>query len=63
MSAEIINLRRARKDRARAEQAARAEENRIRFGQSKPEKTRLKQERARTEAQLDGHKREPEPDA
>jgi hypothetical protein len=55
---EIVNLRRARKDRARCEKEAQARENRVAFG-------RMKAERASTDAQtrleaakLDAHKRE-----
>lgn len=62
MTAEIINLRQARKTRARSEKSAKADENRVRFGLPKGEKARQKLERERSTAQLDGHKREPEPD-
>ncbi|HRJ68351.1 MAG TPA: DUF4169 family protein [Beijerinckiaceae bacterium] len=62
MSAEIINLRRARKQRLRTEQEARANENRIRFGLPKADRERLKQERDRQATRLEGHKRELDPD-
>ena len=45
MSAEIVNLWRARKAKQRRAAATRAEENRARFG-------RTKSERQRTEAEL-----------
>jgi hypothetical protein len=60
MSAEIINLRQARKQRARAEKAARGAENRARFGRSKLERERKEQSHARAEQALDGHLREPQ---
>ena len=53
MSGDVMNLRRARKARARhtAEQAA--AENRARFGASKEERERTKTEAARTERAVD----------
>ena len=38
MSADIINLRQARKARARLEKEEKAQENRLQFGRSKAEK-------------------------
>jgi hypothetical protein len=38
MSADLINLRRVRKTRARADRDAQAAENRARFGRSKAER-------------------------
>jgi hypothetical protein len=55
MSAEIINLRQARKQRARDDKATRAAENRSRFGRSKAEREREEQSLARAEQVLDGH--------
>jgi hypothetical protein len=55
MSAEIINLRQARKQRARDEKAKEAAENRSRFGRSKAERALEKQSLARAEKVLDGH--------
>jgi hypothetical protein len=63
MSAEIINLRQARKQRAREEKAARATGNRARFGRSKVEREREERSRARAEQALEGHLREPKSDA
>ena len=38
MAAEIVNLRRARKAKARADREAQAAENRVRFGRTKDER-------------------------
>ncbi len=59
MSAEIINLRQARKQRARDEKAARGAENRARFGRTKAEREREEQSQARADETLDGHRLEP----
>lgn len=45
--AEIINLRMARKAKARAEAGRQAEQNRAKFGQTKAEKQARKAETAR----------------
>jgi hypothetical protein len=47
--AEIVNLRRARKARARAEAEKQAEANRAAFGRPKAEKRAAKAENARAE--------------
>ncbi len=57
--AEIVNLRRARKNLARAENAKQADANRIKFGRSKAEKNLAKIEDKNAEKFLDGHKRDP----
>ncbi len=54
--AEIVNLRRARKDQARAAKDARAVDNRARFGRTKAEKRATEAERGRAETGLDGKK-------
>ncbi len=54
--AEIVNLRRARKDQARAAKDARAAENRTQFGRTKAEKRATEAERERAETGLDGKK-------
>lgn len=56
--AELINLNKARKAKARATGKAQASENRVRFGQTKGQKaaTKLDAERARRE--LEGKKRD-----
>ena len=57
--AELVNLRRARKARQRAEQEAQAAENRARFGRPKAEK-RLEAARAeKARRDLEGKRREP----
>jgi hypothetical protein len=58
MPAEIVNLRRFRKAKARAEKVEEAAENRRRFGRSKAEKAEEAAERARAERLVDGHRRE-----
>ena len=52
--AEIVNLRRARKDKARRERDAEADANRRRFGRTKPEKAADKQQEERQRRTLDG---------
>jgi hypothetical protein len=54
--AEIVNLRRARKQKARDEAARAAEQNRISFGRTKLEKTLATAERDQAERRLDGHR-------
>jgi hypothetical protein len=56
--AEIINLNRARKAKARVDKQAEAEANRAKFGRSKAEKLADAAERARAERELDGAKRD-----
>jgi hypothetical protein len=56
--AEIINLRQARKQKARAEKEARADENRIAFGRTKTEKNLTKAEQDLAKSRLDSHKRD-----
>jgi hypothetical protein len=53
---EIVNLRRARKGKARAEKDARAADNRVRFGRTKAEKRESEIESRRSEQKLDGKK-------
>jgi Domain of unknown function (DUF4169) len=58
MNADVVNLRQARKNKARAEREAQAAENRAKFGQSKPAKL-ARQKNAELEARrLDQSKRE-----
>jgi hypothetical protein len=54
----VVNLRLARKARGRSEAEAQAAANRARHGQSKGERLKDSQERARQERQVDGAKRE-----
>jgi ribosomal protein L19E len=56
--AEIININRARKQRARAASVIKAEENRVRFGRTKAEKQADAAERARVDKLLDESKRD-----
>lgn len=56
--AEPINLNKARKAKARADQKAQAAENRVRFGQAKSEKVVSKLEAERARRDLEGKKRE-----
>jgi hypothetical protein len=58
--AEIINLRMARKARARAETEQQAAENRAKFGRSKAQKAIERTELERQARTLDGAKREGE---
>jgi hypothetical protein len=58
--AEIINLRSARKARARADKDAAATANRGLFGQTKEEKRATRAAQARVDRTLDGAKREPD---
>ncbi|MFW2341123.1 DUF4169 family protein [Brevundimonas sp.] len=56
--AEIINLNRARKARARAEGKATAKANRARDGRTRADRIGQDAERDRIDRHLDGHKRE-----
>ncbi len=57
--AEIINLRRARKQKARADKEARAAQNLTVFGRTGAEKERTKAERDKAERVLAAHRLEP----
>lgn len=64
--AEIINLRQARKQKARAEAEKTAAQNRIAFGRTKAERKLTEAERDKAARHVDGHKLdrrddEPEP--
>ncbi len=56
--AEIVNLNRARKAKARVDAAKQAEANRAKFGRTKAEREAEAAEQARRAALLDGAKRE-----
>ena len=56
--AEIVNLRSARKARDRAGAEKLAAENRAKFGQTKAEKLKQRDEAKRAAERLEGHKRE-----
>ena len=54
--ADIINLNKARKAKARTAAEKLAAENRVRFGRSKDEKQRERNQTAEAAKKLDGHK-------
>jgi hypothetical protein len=58
MMAEIVNLNRARKAKAKAEAGKTAEANRAKFGRTKAERDAEAADKARRDALLDGAKRE-----
>lgn len=60
--AEIVNLNRARKARARTEEAAAAAANRAKHGRTGGERERDEKSEARRRALLDGAKRDDAPD-
>jgi hypothetical protein len=55
----VLSLGRARKRKQRAEEQRRADENAIRHGRTKVEKTRERMEQERLQAAVDGARREP----
>lgn len=61
MTGDIVNLRRARKTRARETEEAAAAANRAAFGRSRAQKTLAEATRRLDEARLSGHRRT-EPD-
>jgi len=56
--AEIVNLRTARKQKARTDKARAAEQNRITFGRTKAEKLQTRAQAELAAKHLDSHKRE-----
>ena len=54
--AEIVNLRRARKDKARRERESEADANRRRFGRTRAEKAADKDAQDRARREVDGKK-------
>ena len=56
LMAEIINLRRARKDRSRAEREERAASNRLKFGRSRADRETSEAEKRLADRRLDGHR-------
>ena len=58
--AEIVNLRAARKAKARDEARAQADENAAKHGRTKGQKAREAADAARAKAELDGKKRDPD---
>ncbi len=59
MTADIVNLRNARKRRTRDQREIKAAENRAKFGQSKAEKMQVKAVSELDRRRLDQAKREP----
>lgn len=55
---EVVNLRAARKAKARKVQGAQAQANRAKFGRTKGEKLRAEQEAKRAARFLDGARRD-----
>ena len=56
--ADIINLRNVRKQKARADKDAQAQQNRILFGRTKAEKLKQAAEKAQADKHIDGHKKD-----
>ncbi|SNY94348.1 protein of unknown function [Cohaesibacter sp. ES.047] len=54
--ADIINLRQARKNKARVDKERKAESNRALFGRTKAEKHQHKHDTEKLQQHLDGHK-------
>ena len=59
MTADLVNLRHARKAKERAEHEQNAAERRRAFGRTKTEKKKEAAERERDARAVDGHRREP----
>lgn len=57
MTADIVNLNKARKAKAKAERQRQAEVNRASFGRTKAEKEREALDKARARRELDGARR------
>jgi len=58
--ADIVNLKRARKDKARREHEREAAANRLRFGRTKVQKTADRDAMARSRRSLDGKQLPPD---
>jgi hypothetical protein len=56
MSAEIINLRMARKQKHRQDKDTAAEDNRRKFGRTKAEREAARKRREDLESHVDGHR-------
>jgi hypothetical protein len=56
--AELVNLKRIRKQKERAERSAAAEQNRIRFGRSKADRAQTQANDALATKRLERHKLE-----
>jgi len=60
--ADIVNLRRVRKTKARVEREKTAEENRRLHGMTRAEREKLADERRRLDVHVSGHRRVPDDD-
>ncbi|TCP42836.1 DUF4169 family protein [Rhodovulum marinum] len=60
MAKGVVNLRAARKAKARADKRAEGDANAVKFGRTKTQKAREAAEAARARSVLDAHKREDE---
>lgn len=60
MTGDVVNLRRARKAKARTDKADKAEANRIAFGRTKSEKVATRAENSRIAKGHAAKRREPE---
>lgn len=58
MTADVVNLRQARKQKARTATTAEASQNRAAFGRTKAEREMTAIDKARESSRLDGHRRE-----
>ena len=56
--ADVTNLNRFRKQRARAEKRAQGDENAAKFGRTKAQRTLEETQAAQARARLDAHRRE-----
>ena len=63
MTDNVVNLNKARKDREKAARAAKAQENRALFGQTKGEKTRTQSIAEKLRQALDAARRDDAPKA
>ncbi|ESR27307.1 DUF4169 family protein [Lutibaculum baratangense] len=53
---DIVNLRQARKARARAEKEKQAADNRLRFGMTKAERQAAERQRSSLDRHVEGHR-------
>jgi hypothetical protein len=60
MTADIINLRRARKEKMRGEHERAAAANRSAFGRTKAEKEKTAAEHRLADRKIDAHRRDPD---
>jgi len=58
MTGKPVNLNRFRKERARADKRARADENTVKFGRSKARRRLEESERGKALRDLDNHRRD-----